>query len=168
VARTLLLVRHAKAVPDGATDAERRLAPRGLRDARAAGRWLVERRLIPDYVVVSPARRAAQTWDTLALELGSVPHVVTDRGIYDNTVEALLAVVHEIPDEAATLALVGHNPSMHGLALTLADAAGDPDALADLAQGYPTSGIAVLDVPVGWSDLMAGGATLRAFAAPRG
>lgn len=168
VARTLLLVRHAKAVPDGTTDAERRLAPRGLRDARAAGRWLVEQELIPDYVVVSPARRAAQTWATVALELGAAPHVVTDSSIYENTVDALLEVVHTTPAVASTLALVGHNPSMHALALTLADGAGDPGALADLADGYPTSGIAVLDVVVSWAELTAGGASLRSFAAPRG
>jgi phosphohistidine phosphatase len=168
VARTLLLVRHAKAVPDGVTDASRRLAPRGVRDARAAGRWLVEHGFIPDYVVVSPARRTVQTWEIVMSELGAAPTVATDDQIYDNTIESLLAVVHEAPEDADTIAIVGHNPSMQALANALDDGHGDPVARADIAGAYPTSGIAVLEVAVSWVELAPGGATVRAFAAPRG
>jgi phosphohistidine phosphatase SixA len=45
--RTLVLVRHAKAVPDAATDAQRELAGRGGRDAEAAGRWPAEEEIAP-------------------------------------------------------------------------------------------------------------------------
>jgi phosphohistidine phosphatase len=168
VARTLLLVRHAKAVADGVTDAERELAPRGFRDARAAGRWLVEHQLIPDHVLVSPARRARQTWETMLAELGTAPAVTIDARIYDNTVESLLEVIHEAFDDNELLALVGHNPSIHGLALALDDGHGDPGARSDLADGFPTSGIAVFNVAVSWAELAPGEATLRDLAVPRG
>jgi phosphohistidine phosphatase len=163
-----LLIRHAKAVPDGVTDADRRLAPRGVLDARAAGRWLVERGLIPDHVVVSPARRAAQTWEVAMSELGAAPTVTTDDRIYDNTIESLLAVLNDVTDDADTVAVVGHNPSMQAFALALDDGSGDDRARADITDAYPTSGIAVLHVSVDWAQLTLGSATLRQFAAPRG
>jgi phosphohistidine phosphatase len=50
----------------------------------------------------------------------------------------------------------------------LADGRGDERAIADLAEGFPTSGIAVLDVEGDWADLAAGSASLRAFAVPGG
>jgi phosphohistidine phosphatase len=167
VARTLLLVRHAKAVADAATDEERALAPRGVRDARAAGRWLVEHGLIPDQVIVSPAHRTVQTWETMKAELAVDPPVVTDRRIYDNTIESLLAVVNEAPDEADTLAIVGHNPSVQGFAVALDDGRGDPRARADIADAIPTAGITVLTVEGSWDELTPGGATVRAFAVAR-
>jgi phosphohistidine phosphatase len=164
----LVLVRHAKAMSDGADDADRRLAPRGSQDASAAGRWLVEHGLVPDHVVVSPARRAAQTWQLMASELDANPTASTDRRIYDNTLDSLLAVVQETDEAAGTLALVGHNPSMHAMAFALDDGQGDDTALADIAQGFPTAGIAVLDLDVSWAALTPGVATVREFVAARG
>jgi phosphohistidine phosphatase len=168
VAHTLVLVRHAKAMSDGADDADRRLAPRGIQDAGAAGRWLADRGLVPDHVVVSPARRAAQTWQLMASELGANPTTRTDRRIYDNTLDALLAVLQEVAEDAGTVALVGHNPSMHALTAALDDGQGDEVARADIRHGYPTSGIAVLDLDLSWAALTPGAATVREFVAARG
>jgi phosphohistidine phosphatase len=169
VARILLLIRHAKAVPDAATDAQRELAARGVRDARAVGRWLLGQELVPDQVVVSPARRTQQTWELAAAELGGVSApTMTDRRIYENTIESLLEVLHEAAGDTAVLTLVGHNPSMQGLANVLDDGLGDPSSIHEIGTAYPTSGVAVFDVVVEWADLIRGGATLRAFVAPRG
>ncbi|HWC33936.1 MAG TPA: histidine phosphatase family protein [Mycobacteriales bacterium] len=165
--RTLVLIRHAKAVAAAASDEVRPLADRGRRDALAAGRWLTELSVTPDLVVVSPATRARETWECIAEVVTSVDRRVDDR-IYDNTVDDLLDVVADVPDEVASLALVGHNPSMHGLAITLDDGDGDRAAQAAIRDGYPTCGIAVFDVRGTWSQLRAGAATLRAFEAPRG
>jgi phosphohistidine phosphatase len=164
---TLLLIRHAKAVGDAATDTERQLAPRGIRDARALGRWLVEHDLVPDYAVVSPARRAVQTWETAASELGDVRTGGDDR-IYENTLDALLAVILDVAEEPATVAVVGHNPSMHALAVALDDGRGDESSRTSIAASFPTSGVAVFDLAVSWAALTPGGATVRAFATPRG
>jgi phosphohistidine phosphatase len=168
VARTLVLIRHAKAVGDATPDIERTLAPRGRDDAGALGRWLAEHDLIPDLAVVSPARRAVQTWETAAAGLAATRPTSIDDRVYVNTFELLLAVAHDSPDDVTTLAIVGHNPAIHAVAAVLADGRGDARAVADLAEGFPTSGIAVLDIEGDWADLAAGSASLRAFAVPRG
>ncbi|MGZ4613446.1 MAG: SixA phosphatase family protein, partial [Kineosporiaceae bacterium] len=109
--RRLLLVRHAKAA-HGPVDAERPLTERGRARAAAIGHWLAQSGRVPDRVLVSPARRAVQTWEGAGAALGADPQPVLDPRIYDNTVEALLAAVRETPQEAQTVAVVGHNPSI--------------------------------------------------------
>jgi phosphohistidine phosphatase len=166
--RRLILVRHAKAEPHGDDDAQRRLAPRGERDAREVGRWLELAGLDSGLAVVSPARRTAQTWDLAALELGRAPRTVYDDRIYRNTVEDLLAVIREAPPQTGTLVLVGHNPSIEELAAALDDGAGDAVAAREIADKFPTSGIAVFTFDGPWSTLAPGGASLVSFTVPRG
>ncbi|HVU60380.1 MAG TPA: histidine phosphatase family protein [Mycobacteriales bacterium] len=164
--RTLVLIRHAKAEPTADSDTLRPLAPRGRRDAEAAGRWLADLAVSPGLALVSTAVRAQQTWEGIAGAFPSAP-MRSEPRIYDNTVEALLAIISEVPDEVESLVLVGHNPSMHGLAITLDDGDGHEAAQAALHDGYPTCAITVFDVACGWSDLAYGAARIRAFAAPR-
>jgi phosphohistidine phosphatase len=167
VARTLVLIRHAKAA-DGAVDIDRALAPRGIRDARAIGEWLASAALTPDRVVLSPARRARQTWEGAAAQLPIAPVAHVDDRVYDNEVRALLEVVRDTPAQIRTLALVGHNPSFGDFAYALDDGAGDPEATQDLLAGFPTAAIAVYDVPTAWDNVREHSARLTGFAAPRG
>lgn len=166
--RTLVLIRHAKAEAGGASDADRILAPRGTADAAAIGRWLAAQGLGPERIVVSPARRARQTWDLAAAELATPPSPVVDERIYDNTVDDLLAVVGDAPADVATLVLVGHNPSMAELAFALDDGTAAAGARAEMARNYPTSAIAVFAVAGDWAGLRSGAGRLVEFAAPRG
>jgi len=138
-----VLVRHAQAA-DAPVDADRPLTGRGSRRAAAIGAWLRDNGLLPDRALVSPARRAVQTWETA----GGVPPVVDPR-VYDNTVEALLAAVQDTPDEVGTLVLVGHNPSIAELAAVLDDGTGPATARRRLEDGFPTGCVAVLGVDRG-------------------
>ncbi|MGZ7030147.1 MAG: YceI family protein, partial [Terriglobales bacterium] len=49
-------------------------------------------------------------------------------------------------EQTHVLAMVGHNPSLGRLARLLDDGTGDAAAITDLANGYPTSGVAVFSV----------------------
>jgi phosphohistidine phosphatase len=162
--RRLVLIRHAKAA-EGEIDRDRPLARRGIREAPEIGRWLAERQLLPDRVVVSPARRASQTWERAATGLTAAPEPVPDERVYDNSVEDLLAVVRDTPDDVRTLAIVGHNPGIQDFAISFDDGAGDEAARRDVTGKYPTGGLAVFTVEDRWSEAEAG--TLTAFAAPR-
>ncbi|MER7967519.1 histidine phosphatase family protein [Streptomyces sp. NPDC096080] len=83
--RRLIVLRHAKSAgPDGVGDFDRPLAPRGLRDAPAAGRRLREAGWFPDQVVCSPARRTRDTFDLVAPELAPPPAVTYDPRIYES------------------------------------------------------------------------------------
>jgi phosphohistidine phosphatase len=164
--RRLLLVRHAKA-GDAPVDADRPLTRRGERQAAAIGSWLAESRLVPDVAVVSPARRAAQTWERAAAQLGAPPEPVVEPRIYVNTVEAVLAAVRETDDDVQTLAVVGHNPSIGQLAYDLDDGEGHPEARRDLEQGFPTAAVAVFTLATPFSEVAPQTGTLTDFRAFR-
>lgn len=170
--RHLIVLRHAKAAWPDVEDRQRPLAERGRRDAPAAGRWLrdAERRidgLRIDRVVCSPARRTRETWELAAAELGAPRQPVFDDRVYAATTSALLTVLRETPAHVRCVVLVGHNPGMQNLTLTLARGdSGDP--LSRVREKYPTSGIALFAVDGEWSELAPGQALLTEFAIPRG
>jgi phosphohistidine phosphatase len=145
--RQLIAMRHAKAgeLPGG-PDAERPLRPRGRRDAAAAGSWLAASGLIPDLVLCSPARRAAQTWEQVSAVLGAEPAVRSDPRLYLADARQLLDIVGEVPPEVRSLMYVGHNPAAADLTEILT---GRP---ADLV----TAAIAVIDLEASWAGLAAG------------
>ena len=82
--RELILLRHAHAEPaeNGLADIDRPLSPHGLAEAEAAGRWLLEQRLVPDRVLCSPARRTRETLEAVLGLTGYVEQRLEER-IYD-------------------------------------------------------------------------------------
>ncbi|WP_432027164.1 SixA phosphatase family protein [Streptomyces sp. 1222.5] len=167
--RRLMVLRHAKSAwPEGVEDHRRPLAPRGLRDAPAAGRALAEAGGLPDLALCSTAVRARRTWELAAAEWGTPPPVRYDRRLYAAGVADLLDVVREVGREVETLLLVGHNPGLEEL---VAELAGDglDDSLERLRAKFPTSAIAVLTWRgTGWPALGPGTALLTSFMVPRG
>jgi phosphohistidine phosphatase len=151
--RRLILMRHAKAEPFGSTDQARELTDRGRADAYAAGTHLAETRTLPDYVVVSPAARAAATWDAVAEASGVDAQINTVAGVYTGGPDVVLDELSLTPAEAGTVMFVGHNPAASFVCHLLDDGEGDPTALRGLLQGFPPGALAVFDVDVPWSDL---------------
>jgi phosphohistidine phosphatase len=151
--RTLVLIRHAK-TEHGVPDRSRRLTDRGERDARTIGRWLAAAGVIPNLVVVSPAARARETWELAAVELAAAAGdgegiaTTVDERIYDNTVDRLLDLVESTDDNVATLALVGHNPSIGDLVAESHHGGGS-------GFDFPTATVAVLRWRGTWAAIRA-------------
>jgi phosphohistidine phosphatase len=164
--RVLVLVRHAKS-GEGPVDIERELNPRGLRDREAIGRWLHERGIAPDRVLVSPAARARLTWAGAAAHVPA-PEPVVDERIYDNDEEVLLDIVRETPADVRALVLVGHNPSFGQLAYDLDDGTGEDAVRRELHAGFPTSAVAVFELDGEWPAAARNGLRLTGYAVPRG
>ncbi|MET8948645.1 histidine phosphatase family protein [Streptomyces sp. NPDC004542] len=167
--RRLLVLRHAKSArPPGVPDHDRPLAPRGRRDAPAAGRALAAADPLPDLALCSTAVRARQTWELASAQWGTPPPVRFDPRLYAAGAAELLQVVREVPPEVATLLLVGHNPGLEDLVLTLAGEALD-DALDRVRAKFPTSAVADLTwYGPAWRDLTPGAALLTSMTVPRG
>ncbi len=175
--RTLLLLRHAKSAWPDVPDHERPLARRGQRDAPFMGRWLRAAGYIPDRVVCSTARRAAQTWQLVQPELKSASSAVFDDRLYDADAVELLDVIRRAPAPVRTLLVVGHDPALPGLAraLTETPAAGvgpgegeQAAAAADRMRAkFPTAAIAVFVFRGKWDELAPGAVRLACFVTPR-
>jgi phosphohistidine phosphatase len=166
--RTLVLLRHAKAVPpETMPDPDRPLADRGRADAAAAGRHLVAQGIEADLVLCSPATRTRQTWKYAAEAGATAADVWYDRRIYNADSDELLDVIHEAPAEARTVILVGHAPGVPWLADELALDGTSPERQ-ELTRKYPTSGLTILHHTARWSDLSADDCDLVSYVVPRG
>lgn len=112
--KTLLVVRHGKSDWAGdEPDRERPLSRRGRRQAPETGAWIAKHHPTIDLAVVSPALRARETWDLVAAELsGGAPALSIDERVYAAWGDELAEVIRSLPDDARTVALVGHNPGV--------------------------------------------------------
>ena len=165
--RRLMLLRHAKSDwPAGADDRERPLAPRGRRASARMGRYLADSGLVPDLAIISPARRAWETWEGTKSALArQIPEQVEPR-IYAASAEAILRVIAETTPQVHTLLLVGHNPGFYELARILVGSGSRSDRT-QLARKLPTTGLVVIDFDgEHWWDTAAGLGHLERFATP--
>lgn len=163
-------MRHAKSAWPDVPDHERPLAPRGRRQAPLAGAWLRRAGYIPEAVLCSTARRARQTWQLMSAELDAQVKVTEDEQIYGAPVASLLELVRQVPKSVRVLLLVGHDPGVSDLAVTLAghsSAGPSGDPLTRIREKFPTGAVAVLAFRGAWSDLSADDAELTDFVVPR-
>ena len=129
--KRLTLMRHANAQwkDPQVSDFDRPLNRRGTSEAEAMSRRLIELKLIPTLVLTSSARRARQTADIVARELGLPPRKVrTDESLYLAPAEDILRAIQTTGPRIPHLMIVGHNPGITDLANLLA-----PTSPVDLA-----------------------------------
>ncbi|TDD99143.1 SixA phosphatase family protein [Jiangella asiatica] len=169
MARTLVLIRHAKAAsPGGLPDHERPLAGQGRRDAPVAGRWLRSQGVSPQVAIVSGAVRTRQTYRLLAAELADPPEPVVTDDVYYAGAGDLLELVRALPVEASSAMVVAHNPGIGMLAGALDDGTSQVPAGDRPRGGFPTSSVAVFSVDGDWAAVDPGAARLVAFTVARG
>lgn len=158
-------MRHAEAGPAAAPggDVERPLTARGVADAARVGRFLSAEGLLPDFVLCSPATRARQTLEALAL--GPDIPVSYETSLYSAGADGLLAALCASPDTHAHLLLIAHNPSIQALALALAGRSARANSV---KREFSPGSLAVFDAPLDrWRALAPGYATLRQAVFPR-
>ncbi|UZE51303.1 SixA phosphatase family protein [Rhodopseudomonas sp. P2A-2r] len=170
--RRLLLLRHAKTERDAPSgkDFDRRLDERGQVDALTLGAWLSKHPPLPDLVCVSTAVRAQQTWSQLAIGIDAARPALAAHldEIYNAGPTDLLAVARAAAvEDPATLMIIGHNPGLHELALSLIGG-GDAAGQKAIADNLPTSGLVVIDFDIAdWGDVAFRGGKLVRFVSPK-
>ena len=166
--RTLMLLRHAKAVPaDGQIrDQDRPLASRGQKDAPKIGAYMARHQLQPDHAIVSPSKRTRETWELMAPALGKRTRATYEERLFDASPQAILNVIQQTGTACTTLLVIGHNPSLHRVAVGLI-ATGDLDAREQLRENLPTSGLVIIEFPFDdWRKLHTQAGRLSHFVTP--
>jgi phosphohistidine phosphatase len=146
--RRVILFRHAKAEPRsaGGQDIDRPLSPRGRDDAARMGAVLARAGFAPDLVLVSPARRALETWRWARGAWPDVAMEVRER-LYNASSEEVAAELEAGTGGPATVMVVGHNPSLQELAVALLVDGDAPSGQVDqVSADFATATVAVLAV----------------------
>jgi len=147
--RTVLLMRHGKSAWDeeGIEDHDRSLAKRGKREAAHMGQILRARDLLPDVILSSAAKRARSTARRVVKASEYSGEVIYDERLYFQGLEPYLERLSDLPDEAQSALLIGHNPLLEELVLLLSNE----------AVRLPTAAVACIDLSItSWASLNAG------------
>ncbi|EME18032.1 SixA phosphatase family protein [Rhodococcus triatomae] len=159
--RVLILMRHGKsAYPDGVSDHERPLAPRGLREAALAGDWIRATQPPVDAVLCSTSMRTRLTLETTGID---APAEFSDL-LYGATPAQVLHEIAGTKPDVSTLLVIGHDPGVPGAAVALDPRSRHADRISDK---FPTSALATLSMTGTWADIHLAGAALTAFHVPR-
>lgn len=165
--KTLTLLRHAKSGWDDTVprDFDRPLNLKGRRAAQVMGRFLQTQGAKFDHVIASPALRVVETLVEVESGYGQALAPAWDKRVYLASAATLLDLIRDLPAQAGTVLLVGHNPGLEDLVLDLVPDGGD---LRDAVEAkYPTAAVATMTWEGEWADLRPGAATLGTFTRPR-
>ena len=144
--KRLLILRHAKSswADQSLDDRLRPLNERGRRDAPRAGRWLRERRVMPDLIIASDAVRARTTAEAVAEAAACRSAIAIEPSLYHAAPHDVIDVLRELPDQAHTVLVVGHNPGLEDLI----------QQLTGESHRMPTAALVDLELPIErWRDL---------------
>jgi phosphohistidine phosphatase len=108
----LILWRHAEA-EDGSPDAARKLTKHGREQARRVAAWLKPRLPKRCEILVSPAARTQETASALGVKFTTAAEVGT------GAVAADLISAAGWPDDAKSVLIVGHQPTLGRVAAAL-------------------------------------------------
>ena len=119
----------------------------------------------PELVLCSASRRTRQTLTRIAPGLGKSANVRIEPELYATSAAVLLEVLHEVPDEVESVMLIGHNPGIQDLALSLASAGSE---IPRLRSKFRTAVLATLELNGTWRWHPGGRAEEKYVLRPRG
>jgi phosphohistidine phosphatase len=161
--KTLFLVRHAKTetVHSKISDRERNLLNRGVNDAHHVSLKLLDKKIVPDLIISSPANRAIETAGIFA-ENFDYPknNIIVKELIYDHyTTNDFIKMLAEVPNKHEKVMVFGHNPGFEILAYRFTD---------EFNKHLPTTGVIGIKFEVkSWKEVEAGKGKFDFFYYPK-
>lgn len=171
--KRLLLLRHAKAVPDipGLDDFDRVLADRGRADAVRMGHYLKEEGLVPGLVLCSPAARTRQTLELIQPALKGAPGMRNVPELYLAKAVKIVETIRASHASVRTLMVVGHNPGLEYCARALIRRPAGRKACKlyeTMTEKFPTAALAVIGFRLSdWAALEPDTGELERFVRPK-
>lgn len=166
--KRLTLMRHAKSDwgDPSVSDLERPLNERGRQAARRVGQELGRRHFRFDAVLASPAQRVRETIAGMQDMLSLAPPPRFDPSLYLAAEALLLTLVRQLPQSVEQPLIIGHNPGLHRLTLSLAQEE-DGALYKRIEDNLPTGAVAVIDLAVEeWVDVEPGSGRLADLILP--
>ncbi len=167
--KRLFLLRHTKSSWNDPTlaDFDRPLNKRGRRTSVLIARYLRKVEIAPELVLCSPAKRTLQTLDALRPVWDDSVEIAFVDDLYEATAERLRANLRDYAGKFTSIMMIGHNPGLQGLLLSLSSNRCSPHYLA-AQRKFPTGGLAVLSASrSAWKNMSDGSFSFLEFVRPR-
>jgi phosphohistidine phosphatase len=122
--KSLILVRHAKSSWDISipNDFDRPLNERGKKDAPEAAKRLINKGVLIDAFISSPAKRAKKTAKYFAAEYGvNKDKLILIPELYEAQANIFYDVTRDIDDAYSSVAIFSHNPGITEFVNSLTD-----------------------------------------------
>src|SRR5918911_4325870 len=121
--KTLLILRHAKAVPKDhdSSDHDRSLDSVGKDDALRIGEMIRDKGMVPCVIISSTALRAKATGELVAKGCKYEGDLVLDHSLYEAKPKDYLDIIERISDRYSSVLIIGHNPTIEETIQMLTD-----------------------------------------------
>ncbi len=159
--KNLYLIRHAKSDwnDESKSDFERGLNKRGKKALITMGNALKEKRVMPDLILCSSAKRTTLTAQGLAKEIGYNGEIKFIEALYMAEPKTIHKQIKDVSNTVDTLFVVGHNPETTEFSNMMSDESID---------NVPTLGIVALKLPVDdWKKFKMGEGKMQFFIFPK-
>ena len=139
--KNLYLIRHAKSdwSDESKNDFDRGLNKRGKKSILTIANALKEKKIVPDLILSSSAKRTKLTAEGLANEIGYSGEIQYIDSLYMAEPETIHHLIQDVNDAVNTLFVVGHNPETTELSNMMSS---------DYIDNVPTLGIVSLQLPI--------------------
>lgn len=139
-------------------DFDRPLNKRGKKDAPFMGKMLKEKKVFPDEIVSSPAKRAKTTAEIFAKEINFTKPILYDDNIYEADGGELKHVLTSLQDKDKVVFIFGHNPGLNMLV----------ENFLEFNENIPTCGIVELEFDCNkWSEISSENVKFLSFDYPK-
>jgi phosphohistidine phosphatase len=145
--KTLYLARHAKSYwkDQSIPDFDRPLNSRGKRDAPFIGEVLKDKKVIPDLIISSPAKRTKKTAIEIASKIGySEKKILYNEELYEASSNTIIKVLNKIDEKYNSVMIFAHNPGLTLLNNHISN---------NYIENIPTCGIVALQLDKKWNEL---------------
>jgi len=159
--KNLYLIRHAKSDwNDGnQSDFERGLNTRGKKAILIMAKALKEKKIMPDLILCSSAKRTKLTAKGLAKEIGYSGKIKYIDALYLAEPETIQEHIKDVNNKYDTLFVVGHNPETTELSNMMIN---------DYIDNVPTLGIVALDLSIDhWREFKLSEGKMQFFIYPK-
>jgi len=147
--KLLSIMRHGKSSWDhlGIDDIDRPLLQKGKNRTQRICKYMLDKKLIPDCVMSSPALRAIETANIVIDELKLSLHSQLCKKFYPGRVNGIIDEIAEVTKSFNHLLILGHNPALTELVNELTS-----DFEIDW---LPTSGMVTMEFDInGWQYIL--------------
>ena len=145
--KTLYLARHAKSYwkDQSIPDFDRPLNSRGKRDAPFMGEVLKDKKVKPDLIISSPAKRTKKTAIEIASKIGySDKKILYNEELYEASSNTIIKVLNKIDEKYSSVMIFAHNPGLTLLNNHISN---------NYIENIPTCGIVALQLDKKWNEL---------------